>query len=142
MRVRSLKLWGALLLSALPVLATAADYRYVQPDLFRSWLESGRKVVIVDIQSPEEFGKRHIKGSLETNAYPVKSAEEQARLDMALAEITATTADVVIVCPRGGGGAKNTFDYLLKRGVGLERLYILEKGMAGWPYPEQCATGR
>ena len=97
---------------------------------------------IVDIQAPTDFGKRHIKGAVETNAYPVKSAEERQRLDKVLAEIAATSSDVVIVCPRGGGGAKNTFDYLVSRGVAVERLYILEKGMEGWPYPEMCATGR
>jgi rhodanese-related sulfurtransferase len=131
-----------LLFVALPLTTTAADYRYVKPDLFRSWLESGRRVVIVDIQPPADFGKRHIKGAVETGAYPAKTAEEQQRLDKVLAEIAATTADVVIVCPRGGGGARNTFDYLVSRGVVVERLHILEKGMEGWLYPEQCATGR
>ncbi|HEY5974276.1 MAG TPA: rhodanese-like domain-containing protein [Geobacteraceae bacterium] len=140
-----LRRWAVTLLVvlALPMLATAADYRYVKPDLFRSWLEIGKKMVIVDIQAPTDFGKRHIKGAVETNAYPVKSAEERQRLDKVLAEIAATSSDVVIVCPRGGGGAKNTFDYLVSRGVAVERLYILEKGMEGWPYgEEQCAAGR
>jgi hypothetical protein len=48
--------------------------------------------------------------------------------------IKASTDDVVIVCPRGGGGAKRTFDYYNAHGVEKERLLILEKGMDKWPY--------
>lgn len=122
--------------------AMAADYNFVRTEEFKAWLESGRELIIVDIQVPEEFARRHFQGSLETNAYPVKSDEERARLDQALDEINATTAEVVIVCPRGGGGAKKTCDYLKDKGVAGERLFILEKGMEGWPHPEMCVTGR
>ena len=133
-----LRRWAVTLLVvlALPMLATAADYRYVKPDLFRSWLEIGKKMVIVDIQAPTDFGKRHIKGAVETNAYPVKTDAERQRLDATLAKINAGTDDVVIVCPRGGGGAKNTYDYLKGKGVEEKRLFILEKGMEGWPHPK------
>ncbi len=122
--------------------ALAADYNFVKPEEFKSWLETGKEVVIVDIQVPEEFAKLHFEGSLETNAYPVKNAEERARLDQTLEKIGATTAEVVIVCPRGGGGAKKTYDYLKDKDVAEERLFILEKGMQGWPYPELCVTDR
>jgi len=122
--------------------AMAADYNYVNPVEFKSWLESGKEVIIVDIQVPEGFAKSHFQGALETNAYPVKSDEERARLDQTLVKINGTTAPVVIVCPRGGGGAKKTYDYLKVKEVEEARLFILEKGMEGWPYPEMCATGR
>ena len=122
--------------------AMAADYNYVKPGEFKFWLESGKEIVIVDIQVPEVFAKSHFQGSLETNAYPVKSDEERARLDQTLEKINATSAEVVIVCPRGGGGAKNTYDYLKSKGVAEARLFILEKGMEGWPHPEMCVTGR
>lgn len=122
--------------------AMAADYNFVKTEEFKSWLESGKEVVIVDIQVPEEFASLHFEGSLETNAYPVKSDEERARLDQTLEKISATTAEVVIVCPRGGGGAKKTYDYLKRRGVAAARLFILEKGMQGWPHPEMCVSSR
>lgn len=122
--------------------AFAADYNYVSPDKFKEWLTTGKKTIIVDIQVPAEFAKRHITGSLETNAYPVKSDEERKRLDAVLGTINASKDDVVIVCPRGGGGAKNTYDYLKSKGVEEKRLFILEKGMDGWPHPELCQAGR
>ena len=122
--------------------ALAADYRYVRQDTFKQWLESGKKMVLVDIQPPADFAKRHFKGALETGAYPAKSDEEKKRLDLVLDRINTSQDDVVIVCPRGGGGAKNTWDYLSAKGVAVSRIYILEKGSEGWPYPELCVTGK
>lgn len=122
--------------------AFAFGYNYLKPDQFKLWLESGKKVVIVDIQVPTEFKKQHFKNSIETNAYPVKSDEERKRLDATMEKINATQDDVVIICPRGGGGAKNTYDYLKGKGVAEKRLFILEKGMEGWPFPEMCETGK
>jgi rhodanese-related sulfurtransferase len=122
--------------------AFAADYNYVSPDKFKEWMTTGKKTIIVDIQVPSEFAKRHIKGSIETNAYPVKSDEEQKHLDAVLSTINASKDDVVIVCPRGGGGARNTYDYLKTKGVAESRLFILEKGIEGWPHQEFCQSGR
>ena len=140
-----MKQWIALLTVSVLLVAAAAmaaDYRYVKQDTFKGWLESGRPMIIVDIQPPEGYAKGHFKGALETNAYPVKSDGEKKRLDAALEKIGAVKDDVVIVCPRGGGGAKNTYDYLKSRGVDENRLHILDKGSEGWPWPELCATGR
>ena len=108
----------------------------------KQWLEIGKKMVVVDIQEPAAFEKHHLAGAIETNAYPVKSQEERQRLNGALAKIAATKDNIVIVCPRGGGGAKNTYDYLKAQGIPEERLLILEKGMEGWPYPELIVGGR
>jgi rhodanese-related sulfurtransferase len=131
-----------LMLALVATAALAASYNYVKPEVFKGWLESGKEVVIVDIQVPAEYAKRHFKGSLETGAYPVKTDEERARLDKTMERINATKAEVVIVCPRGGGGAKNTYDYLKGKGVDEKRLLILEKGMEGWTFPEMCVVGK
>jgi rhodanese-related sulfurtransferase len=133
---------AVLLMLLVATAAAAANYQYVSAEMFKEWQEKGKGTVIVDIQVPAEFAKQHFKGALETNAYPVKSDEERQRLDATLAQINASTDDVVIVCPRGGGGAKNTYDYLKGKGVEEKRLFILEKGMEGWPHPEMCVTGR
>ena len=93
-------------------------------------------MAIVDIQVPEEFQQHHFKGSLETNSYPVKSAVDKQKLDTILPRLFASQNDVVVICPRGGGGAKNTFDYLKEKGIDEKRIFILEKGMQGWPYKE------
>lgn len=132
----------AVLILCAAIAAFAADYRYVKQDTFKQWLESGKKMVIVDIQPPADYAKKHFKGALETGAYPVMSDEEKKRLDKTMERINASKDDIVIVCPRGGGGAKNTYDYLKAKGVPESRMYILEKGSEGWPYPELCVTGR
>jgi len=120
---------------------SAADYPYVSPDTLRERLVTGKKTIIVDIRAPAEFAEHHIEGAIATNAYPVKSDGERKRLDTVLGTINASQDDVVIVCPRGGGGAKNTYDYLKAKGVDEKRLFILAKGMEGWPYPELCRPG-
>ena len=135
------KISAVLLMLVFATAAVAANYQYVGTETFKGWQEQGKSTVIVDIQVPSEFTKLHFKGALETNAYPVKSDEERQRLDATLTQINASTDDVVIVCPRGGGGAKNTYDYLKGKGVEEKRLFILEKGMEGWPHPEMSVTG-
>jgi rhodanese-related sulfurtransferase len=113
----------------------AAGYNYTTKADFKESLEKGKPMVIVDIQVPAEFAQHHFKGAIETDSFPAKSDAEKGKLDKALPVIAASSADVVIVCPRGGGGAKNSYDYLKSKGVDEKRLRILEGGMQGWPYP-------
>ena len=113
--------------------AIAGSYNYVEQIQFRHWLEQGKDMAIVDIQVPAEFQQHHFKGSLETNAFPVKTADEKQKLDQLLPKLAATQNDVVVVCPRGGG-ARNTYDYLKEKGVSEKRIFILKEGMQGWPY--------
>jgi rhodanese-related sulfurtransferase len=120
----------------------AAGYNYVDPNQFKQWLEKGKDISIVDIQIPAEYQQRHFKGSLETNSYPVKSADDKQKLDAVLPKLAATKNDVVVICPRGGGGAKNTFDYLKEKGIDEKRIFILKEGMQGWPYKELTVGGK
>lgn len=123
-------------------IAVAGSYNYLKTDDFRSWLQEGKKVAIIDIQPAEDFGKQHFPGSIETNAYPVKSDESRERLDRILPTLAASTDPVVIVCPRGGGGAKATYDHLRNKGVDEKRLLILEGGMQGWPHKNLVESGK
>jgi Rhodanese-related sulfurtransferase len=131
-----------LLLLCCSATAMAGGYNYVQPDQFKQWLENGKDMAIVDIQVPAEFRKQHFKGSLETNAYPVKAAEDKDKLDKVLPKLSATQNDIVVVCPRGGGGAKNTSDYLKEKGISEKRIFILKEGMQGWPFKELTVEGK
>lgn len=115
---------------------------YLKPEEFKKWLETGKKVIIVDIQPHEEYVKHHFKGSIETNAFPANNDELRKRIDKALPIICKSNDPVVIVCPRGRSGAKNTYDYLKLQGVSESRLYILEGGISGWPYPEFIERGK
>jgi rhodanese-related sulfurtransferase len=123
-----------------PHAALAANY--VKPDVFKQWLVSNKPLVIVDIQPAEDFGEHHFKGSIETNAFPAKSDEAKKRLDKTLPTIQSSKGDVVIICPMGKGGASNTYDYLKSKGVPENRLFILEGGIDGWPYPDLFVKGR
>jgi rhodanese-related sulfurtransferase len=95
-------------------------------------------MVLVDICVVEQFAKGHIPGSIETNAYPVETDEQRQNLAKVLPKIQESAGDVVIVCPRGGGGAKKTFDFYKSQGVDEKRLLILEKGMDKWPYETEA----
>jgi rhodanese-related sulfurtransferase len=114
----------------------------VKPDVFKQWMESGKKMMIVDIQVPAEFKKHHFKGSIETNAFPAKSDADKKKLDAVAEKAKASNDDIVIICPRGRSGAVNTYEYLKSRGIAEKRLYILEGGIAGWPYRDMLQSGR
>ena len=130
------------LLLSCSTVSVAGGYNYVEPAQFRQWLESGKDMAIVDIQVPAEFQKHHFKGAIETNAYPVKSSDDRHKLDSVLPTVSTAKNDVVVICPRGGGGAKNTYDYLKEMGIDESRIYILKEGMQGWPYKELAVGGK
>ena len=125
-----------LLMTALCVPAQAGGYNYVSPEQVKDWMSSGTPVSIVDIQVREEFDAHHLKGAIPTYSYPVKSDAEKAMLDGTVDVLKEDNTRIVVVCPRGKGGAKRCYDYMADRGIDRDRLLILEQGMAGWPFKE------
>ncbi len=113
-------------------LASDNQYNYISATDLETRLTAKLPTNIVDIQVEEEFSQHHIKGATPTHAYPVKSATDLAKFDATIKQLKANTDPVVIVCPRGAGGAKRTYVYLIQQGVSAERLLILEKGQSGW----------
>lgn len=134
--MKKMLLFPVLALLVLGATSQAFGYSYTGTKEFKKALEQGTSMIIVDIQVPAEFAKRHFARAVETDAFPAKSDAERAKLDKVLPLIAASQDEVVIICPRGGGGAKNTWDYLKMKGVDEKRLRILEGGMQGWPYQE------
>jgi len=126
------------LLSATAVLAA----NYIEPQELKVLLDKKQPVILVDIQPAADFEKQHLPGSIETNAFPAAKDEEKARLDKVLTVIKASKDPVIVICPRGKSGAKNSYNYLESKGVSEERMQILEDGIAGWPYKELFVTGR
>jgi len=116
--------------------------QYIKTEEFKTALEQKKEMHIVDIQEADDFEEHHFANSIETNAYPVKSTDEKKRLDKILPTINTSVSPVVIICPRGKGGAMNTYEHLKAQGVSEGRLFILEGGMAGWPYKEILKHGR
>ncbi|HBG18080.1 MAG TPA: hypothetical protein DDY32_02030 [Desulfobulbaceae bacterium] len=118
--------------------ALAEGFNYISADALHERLQNKSPMILVDICVLEQFAKGHIPDSIETNAYPVETEEQRQSLAKALPWIQASTDDIIIVCPRGGGGAKKTFEFYKSQGVDEKRLLILEKGMDKWPYETEA----
>lgn len=110
-----------------------AKYNYITADETAKLMrEDASKLVLVDIQEKPDFTEEHLKGALSTYAYPVKTDEEKTRLAALLPEFKADQK-IVIVCPRGGGGADRAYDFYLSKGVKKEQLFTLKGGQYEWP---------
>jgi len=113
-------------------IAGESKYNYISATDLEARLTASQPTNIVDIQVDSEFTQHHVKGAIPTYAYPVKSDADRTKLDAAIVKLKDNSDPVVIVCPRGAGGAKRTYDYLQQHGISSERLRILEKGQSGW----------
>lgn len=120
--------------SAGSLAASSDGYNYISAADLQKRLQAKSPMILVDICPAEQFAKGHLPGAIETNAYPVDTDEQRERLAKVLPQIQASKDDVIILCPRGGGGAKKTFDFYKSKGVDPKRMLILEKGMDAWPY--------
>lgn len=137
-----MKKLAALTLSLLCLFNVAAvfeSFNYLEADTFKQWIDTGKPSIIVDIQVKDEFNAHHFPGSIETNAFPVKTDAQRAQINPAVEEYKKTGHDVVVVCPRGGGGAKRCYSYLKSQGVPDEKLTILKGGMTKWPHRDMLA---
>ncbi|NLC28236.1 MAG: rhodanese-like domain-containing protein [Campylobacteraceae bacterium] len=109
------------------------DYNYITAEetaeLIRTAPES---IVLVDIQEKAGFDKEHLKGAVDTYAYPVKSAEDKAKIAAIMADIK-PDQKVIVVCPRGGGGADRAYDYLVENGINEANVFTLKGGQEKWP---------
>lgn len=116
--------------------SVAADYSYINAEEMKGKIEAAGEMIILDIQVEDEFSQHHLPGAVPTYAYPVKTEDERTRIDQIVQLYEQSGNEIVIVCPRGEGGAKRGFDYLVSMDIPVEKISILEKGMAGWPYAE------
>ena len=113
-----------------------AQYNYIDAGKTAEFIrEDSSKLVLVDIQERDDFTEEHLKGAIETYAYPVKTDEERARLAAIIPNIK-DDQKVIVICPRGGGGADRAYDFFLKNGIKKENLYTLTDGQYGWPRDE------
>lgn len=110
-----------------------AKYNYISADETAKLMrEDASKLVLVDIQEKPDFTEEHLKGAVATYAYPVKTDAEKARLAEILPQIK-PNQKVVIICPRGGGGADRAYDFYLEKGLKKEQLFTLKGGQYEWP---------
>lgn len=101
------------------------EYRKIRPDEMKDWLDSGRKILVVDVTLPEVYAQRHIEGAVNVCVYEVGFAGKIAEL------IEEGGGDVVLY---GTGGdaldAETAADKLLR--AGLETVYLLSGGVGAW----------
>jgi rhodanese-related sulfurtransferase len=115
---------------------SAFAYQYITAAEVKQHIAEHTPMTLVDIQVEDEFHQHHIIGAQATYAYPVETADERAKMMPVITPLLSNNDLAVVVCPRGGGGAKRAYDLLLQSGVAENRVYILKKGQAAWPYPE------
>ena len=120
----------------LNVAAIFQSYNYLAADQFKEWIETDKAMIVVDVQLKDEFAAHHFSGSIETNSFPVKTDAQKERLLTVVEAYNKTGHDIVIICPRGGGGAKNGYSFLKSQGIPDEKLTILKGGIAKWPYKD------
>ncbi len=48
--------------------------------------------------------------------------------------------DVVVICPRGDGGANKCYTHLKAQGIPETKLFILEGGAAKWSHREMLVS--
>ncbi len=136
-RNKKFSIAAALLLTFIVVgsaFAMKEEFNYMSAASLNQAVQNGADVAIVDIQVADEFGEHHIKGAMETCAYPVKSQVEKDKLNPSIEKLKNSNQNIVIICPRGKGGAERTFKYFEQQGIPSYRLFILTDGQAGWPY--------
>ncbi|WP_321368625.1 rhodanese-like domain-containing protein [uncultured Desulfuromusa sp.] len=114
----------------------AFAYQYMTAAEVKQNMAEKTPMTLVDIQVEDEFNQHHIIGAKATYAYPVKSEADRSKMTPVITPLLSNNDLAVVVCPRGGGGAKRAYDLLVKSGVAEDRVYILKKGQAEWPYPE------
>lgn len=114
----------------------ALAFNMISADEVKTKLENHAPMALVDIQVAEDFANHHLPGAIATHAYPVKSEQDKAKVSTVVADLTNSQTPVIIICPRGKGGAERAYDYLKANGIDEDRLFILENGQAGWPYAE------
>ncbi|MEE4254420.1 MAG: rhodanese-like domain-containing protein [Desulfuromusa sp.] len=133
---RLLQISTIVLLLTLSLSVSAFAYQYITAAEVKQHIAARTPMTLVDIQVEDEFNQHHIIGAQATYAYPVKTAADHAKMTPVITPLLTNNDMAVVVCPRGGGGAKRAYDLLLKSGVAEDRVYILKKGQADWPYPE------
>lgn len=116
-----------------------ATYGYITAADLKARLDNDSDMILIDVSPLQLFARKHIKGAIGSNAYPVKTEKEKARLAAILPKLEDSTSDIVIICPRGGGSAIRAVDFYRSKGVNPNRMFILEKGLLQWPYETENA---
>lgn len=93
---------------------------YVEPQKLRELMQSGEKVVIVDVRPAEEFAVGHVAGAINIPADQLAAQSSEFTKD----------ATIVTVCNLGGSRSCNAAEQL--RAMGYENATPLRGGVRSW----------
>lgn len=133
---KGIKFVLVVLLLSFAVTAGATELNYMDAARFKGLCSSKAPMVLADIQKPHDFRKHHFFAAIETDAYPVKTGGDQAKLDVIRQMFQKTGNDVIVIGPRGGPASKRAANYLIRQGIPAEKVFILEGGIKKWPDQE------
>jgi rhodanese-related sulfurtransferase len=114
--------------------ALAQSFNYVTAQELKKQMDTGNAPMVVDVQSERDFARGHLPEAISTKAFPVSTPDQRERLKPVVAQILASSKNVVIVCPAGADAAENAYKFLKEQGVPEQRLSILKGGQSKYPY--------
>lgn len=117
-----MKIVLAFILLLAPAYLAAGGTPTVCQNELSSWIKSGKKLSIVDIQSPEGFRAHNYAHSIATGNDPLK-------LKKVAGSVRSGSGTVVVVSAAGGDDAAGAADRLARWGVKRSRIVLLEGGM-------------
>ena len=116
--------------------AGAAELNFMDAARFKGLCSNKAPMVLADIQKPLDFRKHHFFAAVETDAYPVKTGADKAKLEVIRQMFQKTGNDVIVIGPRGGPASKRAAKYLIEQGIPADKVFILEGGIKKWPDQE------
>lgn len=116
----------------LPPLPPASEVRNISPEEAKRRLDSGEKVMLLDVRTPDEHAEKHIPGSV---LLPIELVDE---VTGAAADVIPDKDTPVFVYCRSGRRSANAARILM--GLGYKDVYNLG-GIQAWPYETAGGAG-
>jgi rhodanese-related sulfurtransferase len=114
-----------LILFSIASVAIAADRaQLISPEKAKAMVEKNRgsgNFVILDVRTPEEYGKGHLKGAMLINFYDKDFKAQVSRLDK--------NKTYLVYCRSGSRSASATD---IMKGLGFKRVYTMNGGITLW----------
>ncbi len=100
---------------------TPKSYEDLTPAQVREWLGEGRPLRLIDVRSPGEFARGHIKGALLIPLGELSARAGEIEHD----------AEVIVYC-HSSARSRRAAELLSK--LGYSHVYNMSGGVAAWPY--------
>jgi|SRR5215207_2697644 len=116
--------------------APKAEATDVTPDQAEKLIAETPGITVLDVRTPEEFERGHIKGAVNLNIFDTEFQQKVAALDQ--------TKPVIVHCQSGGRSSQAVTELAGK--VKFPKVYHLRSGFKGWkdvkkPIEEKSSPG-